>query len=162
MTQLSAIYLTMTLGVFFTCWLAYGLDRAASDVFTAATVVMLFASLSVLIRMWVPPPWSQAGNPVQDVICAALFLGAYTATRAKWALALAVMFVIQLSLHAGYWLTEDFSNHARRVYAIKVNTLYCGQLAALFIAGGGHVFRRGLYLARLPVRWRGALNPRAE
>jgi len=150
MSQLTAIYLALTVGVFLTCMLAHRLDRAAEDVFTAATVVLLFASLSVVVRMWVPAPWSQAGNPVQDILCLAMFAGAYEATRARWAAALAIMFLIQLGVHAGYWIAGDFSDPARRMYAFKNNTIYCGELAVIFLTGGGYVVRHRRRLAGLP------------
>ncbi len=154
MSDLSAIYLTLTVLVFLICRLARAVDPGAGDLFVAATVVLLFASMSVVVRIWFPAPWSQAGNPVQDALCLALFAGAYESTRQRWAAALAIMFLVQIGVHAGYWTTGDFGNHARRIYAIKINTLYCGELAVLFVTGGGHVFRNHRHLPDL-LRLRG-------
>lgn len=154
MSELSAIYLGLTAAVFLICLAGYRLDPAGADVFTAATIILLFASLTVVIHMWVPPPWGQAGNPVQDALCLALFAGAYESNRKRWAAALAIMFLVQLGVHAGYWMAGDFSNHARRLYAIKINTLYTGGLAVLFVTGGGHVVRNRRHLPDL-LRLRG-------
>jgi len=149
MTKLTAIYLALTVGVFLICQLAYMLNQAAQDIRTAAAVVLLFASMSVVIRMYVPVPWAQAGNPVQDLICLLLFAGAFETTRAKWAGALAIMFFVQLGIHVSYFMADDFSNHARRMYAIKINTLYCGGLLALFLSGGSHVVRNRRHIPDL-------------
>lgn len=155
MPTLAAIYLLVTVGVTLVCAFASRVDEGAGDLYTASLVVLLFACLAALIHMWVPPPWGSAGNPVQDLICVVLFLGAWKSTGARWAAALAIMFLIQLSVHAGYWLTEDFSDHARRLYAIKINAIYCGELAVLFFSGGGYVVRYCSCVLGLP--WRRAL-----
>jgi hypothetical protein len=141
MTTLTAIYLVLTAVMFLTCMAAYALDKAADEVFTASAVILLFASMSTLIHMWFPPPWSQAGSPVQDLLCVILFLGAWRSTGGRWAVALVIMFLIQISVHFGYWITDDFSVVARRDYAIKINAIYCGELAVLFFTGGGYVVR---------------------
>lgn len=153
MATLAAIYLLITVGVALVCALANRVDEKAGDLYTASVVVLFFACLTALIHMWVPPPWGSAANPVQDLICIVLFIGAWKSTGARWAAALVVMFLIQLALHAGYWITGDFSDHARRLYAIKINSIYCGELAVLFLTGGGHVVRYCSRVIGLPRRW---------
>lgn len=160
---LGTVYMFATVAVCGLCWIAKALTREADDVFTAAMVILLLSSVTAVVRGTIGHPWSLAIHPVQDAILVGLFLGAYEATRARWALALTVLFMIHLFIHAGFWttawVTGDISNHAMHGYIVKHNGIFTLVLLTLAVAGGGYVVRYRGGLAGLP--WLGALAGRA-
>ena len=160
---LGTIYMLATVIVCGLCWIAKALTRDADDVFTAAAVILLLSSVTAVVRGSIGHPWSLAIHPVQDAVLVGLFVGAYEATRARWALALAVLFTIHLFIHAGFWttalVTGDLSNHAVHGYVAKHNGVFTLVLLTLAVAGGGYVVRYRSGLAGLP--WLGALARRA-
>lgn len=156
---LSTVFMFATVLVCGLCRLAKALTREADDVFTAAAVILLLSSITAVFRGVVGHPWSLAVHPVQDAILVGLFVGAYEATRARWALALVALFTIHLCIHAGFWITAwstgDLSNHALHDYIAKHNGVFALVLLTLTVAGGGYVVRYRSGLAGLP--WLGAL-----
>lgn len=150
MLSLSEFYMLSTLAVTALCWIASLLESDAQEVFLAALLILFLSSVTQIARTYIGHPYSLAVHPVQDVICVALFSAAYISNRSRWAAALTVLFVCQLFLHVGFWMTDDLSAHARRLYAIKLNTMFILKLLTLAAAGGGYVVRHSLGLFGLP------------
>lgn len=151
---LSTVYMIATIAVCGLCWIAKVLTKDADDVFTAALVILLLSSMTAVVREIVGHPWSLAIHPVQDAPLCVLFLGAYKTTGARWSAALAVLFFIQLCIHAGFWTTAwaagEIPNHAEHVYITKMNGVFIMVLLTLTAIAGGYVVRHRRAFADLP------------
>lgn len=135
--------------------LAYRLTHKAGEVAGIGVMMLLGFGLGRLVSLWLDPPWSMAFYPVEDLLIMSLCWFMWVKHPQWWKLALAVVFLMQLGVHASFWLSGEQQTTVLRPYILANNLAFALELLILTVTGAGHVavLVRDRFL--LPLAWGG-------
>jgi hypothetical protein len=119
--------------------LAYRMDHKAGVVAGIGVLMLLGFGLGRLLSLWLDPPWSMGFYPVEDLMIMSLCWYMWVRHPEWWKLALAIVFLVQLGVHAAFWLSGDQQTTALRTYILANNLAFAFELLILTVTGAGHV-----------------------
>lgn len=153
MGPISTAFTFATLAMVGVVMLAYRLTPKAGEVAGIGVMMLLGFGLGRLVSIWLDPPWSMAFYPVEDVLIMGLCWFMWVKHPQWWKLALAIVFLVQLGVHAAFWLNGDAETTVLRSYILANNLAFGFELLILTVTGGGHVAVVVRDRLRRPVPW---------
>lgn len=139
MGPVSTAFTFATLAMTGVVMLAYRMTPRAGEVAGIGVLMLLGFGLGRLISLWLSPPWSMSFYPVEDLLIMSLCWYMWVRHPAWWKLALAIVFLAQLGVHAAFWLSGDGQTTALRSYIFANNLAFAFELLILTVTGAGYV-----------------------
>ena len=139
MGPVSTAFTFATLAMTGVVMLAYRFTPKAGEVAGLGVMMLLGFGLGRLVSIWLDPPWSMTFYPVEDLLIMALCWIMWVKHPQPWKLALALVFLGQLGVHAAFWLSGDQQTGALRSYILANNLAFAFELLILTVTGAGHV-----------------------
>lgn len=155
MGPVSTAFTFATLAMTAVVMFAYRMTPKAGEVAGIGVMMLLGFGLGRLVSIWIDPPWSMAFYPVEDLLIMALCWALWLRQREWWKLALAIVFLTQLGVHAAFWLSGDTQTATLRSYILANNLAFGFELLILTVTGGGHVAVVVRDRLRFAGAWRG-------
>lgn len=139
MGPISTAFTFATLAMTGVVMLAYRMTPKAGVVAGLGVMMLLGFGLGRLVSQWLTPPWSMTFYPVEDLLIMSLCLYMWVKHPEPWKVMLAGVFLVQLVVHAAFWLSGDRQTTALWSYIFANNLAFGLELLILTVTGAGHV-----------------------
>ena len=120
--------------------------RGFVDAFGLSVMVLMFWALTNVMAALLEPPASKALHPLIDFIGLSICIITWRSHKEWFKLALAGLFLVQMGLHATFWVEWATQPHGSLLYtyALTLNITWLMELVVLALPGGGYVVGRAI------------------